>query len=372
MITRNDSAHNLLIPFVKETESLLLEALRSFDKNSKCRISVAPDLGFPHDVVRIAGGFPTGTLVEWDCNEPFIPVDTTVNIDTSTIFYLDQDVSDKFTEKDFTKLRENIEKSSYLFNFHKGNHFISFGRIKGSGHPVLVLHSNEKEFKYQYNGLMPAENNWFMDDVKYITRGNRYLRYIHGDKAVLFSRMAKSLEDFNIVRHHFIAQLLLNGKASIIEQFDYHHYFMPSNQSVAIGCFLVEEGSSVPIFSKPGRDINIFKAKAGGKNRIKEMSSGDDKLLVPHGWGKTCQHDIEFNIDLKNKEFSLSGKKYDIKTEISLGKDERLYLRDYDSAPTSDNSLYSLMEHHCPGEVIETIEQISSYTKHGFLRHIPK
>lgn len=368
LIKRNDPAHELLLPFIRETESLLLGALCSIDKNASCRILPAVDLGFPHDVIRLAGGFPTGCYVEWKSEVPFVPVDTTVNIDTSSIFELDDDISESITEDDFRVLRENFERSSYVFNFHKGNHFISFGRYLSNGKPVLVIHSNEKEFKYQFNGLMPADDNWYKDKVIVHKNKNRYLRYLSGNSAGLFIDIAKSLEEFNIIRHRFVAYLLTNNKANINGQNDYHHYYMPSRESVAIGCFPAYIDSVVPIFSRPGRRISIFKVGRGGENLI-NSNEGKDLVLVPHGWGKTCRENISFSIDFESRKFSLSEREYDIKTMVSLGKDERLELRDFDDNVISNNSLFSLMSHHCPGEVTDQIEQLASFTKYGFMRH---
>jgi hypothetical protein len=370
LLNRQDPAHDLLLPFIQTTEELLQVALNTVDSNSTCRILPAVDLGFPHDVIRIAGGFPTGCYVEWQSSKPFIPIDTTVNIDTSTIIELDDDISDQITRSDFDKLRADLEKSSYLFNFHKGNHFISFGRYIKKQTPVLVIHSNEKEFKYQFNGLMPVESNWYSDEVKIIEHKNRYLRYLMGDSAELFIDIAKSLEEFNVIRHRFVAHLLTKGKTKINCQEDHHHYFMPTRQSVAIGCFPISTGTAIPIFSRPGRRISIYEAHKGGENVIQRLNDTSDMVLVPHGWGKTCQPETSFSIDYKNRLFNLSGKNYDIRTLVSLGKDDRLQLRDFsDEDEKGHDSLFSLMKNHCPGKVIDQIEQLVSFTKDGFVRH---
>lgn len=370
LLLRSDAAHTLLIPFIRDTEQLMLKALTRFDANATCRIIPAVDLGFPHDVVRIAGGFPTGCYVEWECKTPFIPIDTTVNIDTSTIFELEDDISDQITVEVFDKLKADFERSSYVFNFHKGNHFISFGRYQNTKKPVLVIHSNEKEFKYQYNGLMPSEDNWFHDEIKVEQSDDRYLRYISGPSAELFIDIAKSLEEFNIIRHRFVAHLLTKNRTKILSQKDHHHYYMPDRNSVAIGCFPVPTKSVIPIFSRPGRDIAMFEVAAGGNNVIRKIDELCDLVLVPHGWGKTCPAETSFNIDFLAREFTLSGRKYEIRTLVSLGKDERLELRDFvDGTENTPESLYSLMSHHCPGKVVQQIQQVVSFTKYGLVFH---
>lgn len=370
LLLRSDPAHNILIPFIQDTEQLMLKALTRFDANASCRIIPAVDLGFPHDVVRIAGGFPTGCYIEWKCETPFIPIDTTVNIDTSTIFELEDDISDQITVELFDKLQADFERSSYVFNFHKGNHFISFGRYRNTLSPVLVIHSNEKEFKYQFNGLMPTEDNWYHKEIKVEQSRDRYIRYIIGSSAELFIDIAKTLEDFNIIRHRFVAHLLTNNRTKILSQRDNHHYYMPDRNSIAIGCFPVQTGSIVPIFSRLGRDIAMFEVSVGGNNVIKKIDEQRDLVLVPHGWGKTCPVGTTFNIDFNAREFTLSGKKYEIRTLVSLGKDDRLELRNFaDGDENTPESLYSLMSHHCPGKVVQQIQQVASFSKYGFAFH---
>lgn len=369
MIKRGDVAHRLLLPFVTETEALLQAALTSIDSNASCRIIPAPDLGFPHDVIRLAGGFPTGCLVEWNCSIPFVPIDTTVNIDTSSIFVLDRDISHDIDADTFEWLRGKFEASSYIFNFHKGNHFVSCGRMVSADKSVLVIHSNEKEFKYQFNGLMPAEDNWFSDQVKVFRRNDRYIRYIVGDVADLFADMAQSLERYNVLRHRFVAHLLTQDRARILSQEDHHHYYMPTRQSVAIGCFPVAVGVRVPVFSRPGRNIAIFEPAKGGHNSLGESPFGKDLVLVPHGWGKTCIDGTNFSIDYDRRSFDLSGRSYDIKTLVSLGKDERLQLRDFATNDARPDGFFGQIAHHCPGRVVDQIVQTASFTKNGFERH---
>jgi len=51
-----------LLSYTKRTEELLLETLTKLDRSSKCRIYPSLDLGFPYDVIRLVGGFPTGCI----------------------------------------------------------------------------------------------------------------------------------------------------------------------------------------------------------------------------------------------------------------------------------------------------------------------
>lgn len=360
-----DHAQQFLLGHLRRTEELFLSALRDLDPTASCQISAAADLCLPHDVIRIAGGFATGCLVQWSCSVPVLPVDTTVNIDTSSIFWLDRAALPN--AEDFERLRRRIElDSSYEWNFHKGNHFISFSRTRSNKRHALVIHSNEKEFKYQFNGLMPVPGNWFMDDVRVFRRGQHYLRLLIGDKVLLFRRIADMLQRYNVVRHRFLAEVLLSGRAQVEQEYHKHHYFMPTEESVAIGCFLCAEGEIVPIFSRPGGDITLFAPASGGSNLV--LLPGVDKgLLVPHGWGKTIAGPVELAYD--EQLLTLNGHSFNVEPRVTLGVHPDLIVRAFSDDPLDPNSLFSRMAQHTPGRVTERLQQLSSYSRVGFVNH---
>lgn len=361
----HDSTQSYLLEVLGETEELLGEALRTLDSNSKCQIIPAADLGFPHDVIRIAGGFATGCFVEWQCSEPFIPVDTTVNIDTSSVYKLETNIIDSITPETFQNLVDKLEQSSYINNFQKGNHFISFGIAVETDEPYLIIHSNEKEFKYQFNGLMPVDGNWFMDDVITHRKGSRYIRYLTGKKAQLFGEIAKSLEEYNIMRHRFIANFV-SDFCGIDYASDSHHYFMPTRSSVALGCFVAEPGDILPIFSAPGRDIHLYQVEGGGENSIQLINGGHSKLIVPHGWGKRAKS--KPRIEWQDKNLIVNDLVYPIKPLESLGKHPDLMLREYSTNLDDPNNYFSQISQYCPGKIILTIEQKVSFCRQGFLK----
>ena len=363
-IIEGDIAQEFLIPHLRKTEDLFRQALRELDPFAECSIAPAADLCLPHDVIRLAGGFATGCLVQWECAVPVVPVDTTVNIDTSSIFWLDE--FPQLTAEQFSDLRKTIEeRSSYEWNFHKGNHFIALCRRRSDGAPALVIHSNEKEFKYQYNGLMPVEGNWFMNDVSVYRAGGRYLRLLTGKKAELFSEIAALMEPYNVVRHRFIASELLSGRSQVLSDEHHHHYNMPTRQSVAIGCFIADAGDVRPIFSRAGSDISMFKVAEGGKNSIRV--DGVEKLLVPHGWGKTVSADLTIAYD--EQILTLNDVTFENRPLSSIGKHPDLIVRDFDETPAEPGSLFSRMAAHTPGVVVDSLEQLASYTKDGFVIH---
>lgn len=360
-----DKAQQYLEWHLGRTEELMLATLRTMDPDASAAITAAADLCLPHDVIRIAGGFATGCVVQWRCSTPVIPVDTTVNIDTSSLFWLDS-VPD-LDHGDFEALRERIENdSSYEWNFHKGNHFISIVESTSDGRPAMVIHSNEKEFKYQFNGLMPVEGNWFMDEVETFRRGDHYIRLLIGDRAKLFREIAKLMEPFNVARHRFVADVLLRGKAKVLSDYHKHHYYMPTEESVAIGCFLCDPGEVVPIFSRAGSEIHLFEPRDGGSNSIDVPGLGK-KLVVPHGWGKTMATDISIVYD--ESLFTINGQSYEVRPLASLGTHPDLIVRQFAETPEHPESIYSRMQHHTPGTVVERLRQKASYSRLGYVRH---
>jgi hypothetical protein len=138
-------------------------------RQKEAEITALPDLGMPHNVRRIHGGFFTGALYQWESDVPFFPVDSTMNIDTVSIYRVNIPISSK---KDFiSKVNKAIEhKGSYDWNFDVGNHFITYGSVSGltdiEDGNYLVLHGSASEFKNQYNGLYPHEKIGFLMKLK--------------------------------------------------------------------------------------------------------------------------------------------------------------------------------------------------------------
>lgn len=361
-IEGGDFAQEFLIPYITETERIFRNALRTLDRSADCRIVGAADLCIPHDVIRLAGGFATGCFVEWSCDVPVIPVDTTVNIDTSSIFYIDEDLGGQFTPETFADLIEvTTSGSSYVWNFNKGNHFISLARQRSDGQLALIFHSNEKEFKYQTNGLVPVPGNWFWDDIQVFRSDDRYIRLLVGANATHFASVAKMLEEFNIQRHRFFALQLCKKVSKIVGERHDHHYFMPTPSSVAMGVYVCSPGDVVPVFSKPGGAIPMFAADGGGANSVGE------KVLVPHGWGKTSSKPL--SVSLEDGRLNVNGLRFHIAPRESLGKHPDLLLRDFSSDPTAEDGFFAKVQSFCPGRVVDVFDQIVSYSQFGVCAH---
>jgi len=362
-IVSGDHAQELLIPHLGQTERLFRDALRTLDKNADCQIYPAADLSIPYDAIRLAGGFATGCVIDWDCSVPIVPIDTTMNIDTSSIFWLRGDPGEAFSATAIDDLRTRIElDSSYEWNLNRGNHFILLCRREVDGRMALVLHSNEKEFKDQYNGLNPTPGNWYENSIR--TFGDAgSLRLLVGKKAELFAGLAHMLEDFNILRHRFIATMLLDGVCAIEEESHKHHYFMPTTSSAAIGCYLCSPSEEVPVFSTLGNPISIFRAGAGGKNEI-DLGGYGRAIVVPHGWGITTRRQVTMERGVGVLVFN--GRRYPLRAGVSLLDDPDVVPRVFQGG---GEEFLSEISHHAPGEITATLAQIASYSRHGFRTH---
>ena len=361
-----------LTRFVQETEYLLLNSLTQYDKNASCKITPSLDLGFPHDVERIAGGFPTGCLVTWESSVPYIPIDTTVNVCTTSVYTLSAPLSEFFSTRYIENILDSAKSGSYIPNFHRGNHFIVIAK-NSKQQEILLLHSSAAEFKRQFNGLYPTRNNWYDNDVKVYQNNNRYIRYIVDRPALLFYAMAKQLVSYNETRHNFFAELLVEKNIHISSVKHCHHYDMPSRSSVLIGSYLIKERETVPVLSRPGKPILIYTTL---NPKHKHIVNGETMILVPHGWGKTCSKYPNIKIDSENNRFSLNDNSYEIEPGASLRDHPDLMLRDY-SFDTQLNK-YKTYEDELinwnNGTIDEYWHQVCSYNKNGFQKwtHSPK
>ena len=319
----NDESQKVLLPYLWETQKLFDEAIRKHDhcKESYCRIFPSLDLGFPNNIQRLAGGFATGMLVTWQCGIDIVPIDATVNVCTSSVFKLDsfkQEIlkdgvtTQKFIEKCF----DDATDKGYSFSFTSGNHFLIIAKDKETQEYYLVLHSSANELKKSYMGLYPVEGNWYANEIKIIEgKGGRYFRYLKDAEARHFIRMAQNFKNYNEEIHRWLAKKINNGK--IISESNTimkHHYYMPTENSIALGTFAEPVGTEVPIFSETGKNIYIF--KIGEDNW--QVNLGGNKgnvCIVPHGWGQKIEG-IK-NIKFEKKQLILELKQRSVPIEIS-------------------------------------------------------
>ena len=170
-LTLGDPTQKEILKSLAVTEQLLVRASeRASGKAGAAEIWALPDLGLPHNIRRIHGGFFTGALYRWDSSVPIVPVDATVNVCSVSVYRLSRPFSDK-TEFD-RRIAEAIQatrtRSSYIWNFHSGNHFVTYAQSTGhtEASDYLILHSSASEYKRQNNGLYPVPDSWFMHGLQ--------------------------------------------------------------------------------------------------------------------------------------------------------------------------------------------------------------
>ena len=290
----NDDTQKILLPYIRTTEKMFKDAIKKHDRSehSACHLYPSLDLGFPNNVRRLAGGFATGMLVTWNCGVDMVPIDATVNVCTSSVFRLDQidpqwlrdpqsfyDLVDQYA-------REASEKKGYSFSFLSGNHFLTIAKDKNSEEFYLILHSSANELKHSYMGLYPVEDNWYSKSIKHINGPDgRYFRYLKDEDARYFIRMAKNFQKYNEQIHQWVAEQINGGQFRNDQKWWAHHYYMPTDQSIAIGTFAEPVGTQVPMFSAYGKSIYIF--EIGPDNFQIDLGGQKGKVcLIPHGWGQ--------------------------------------------------------------------------------------
>lgn len=319
----NDDTQRCLLPYILETQKLFDCAIRKHDSsiNSYCRIFPSLDLGFPNNVQRLAGGFATGMLVTWKCGIDIVPIDATVNVCTSSVFKLngfDEGLLKNQNEL-IRKLKELFDIASlekgYSFSFTSGNHFLIIAKEKDTKDYYLVLHSSANELKNSYMGLYPVEDNWYSNVIKEIQGENgRYFRYLKDEDARHFIRMAHNFKNYNEQIHKWLAEQINRKSFSASEMLIKHHYYMPTDNSIALGTFAEPIGTEVPLFSEPGKNIYIF--RIGEDNwQVNLGGSKGNVCVVPHGWGQKI--DKIHGIKVNNKTLVLSIEDHNEEIEIS-------------------------------------------------------
>jgi len=353
----NDETQKELLDYVKSTNELFTKTIKAYDENGEAFIIPSLDLGVPNSVQRLAGGFATGLLVFWNSQTPIIPVDTTVNICTSSIFELSENISPYFTKKYIEKIKDHFIKDSVTFNFEYSNHFMVL--CKSNTKYYLVLHSSANNFKNSFLGLYPNPQTWLYGRIKmsYSKDKNRYLRYIIDEDATIFAKIAKLLKEQNIYYHQEFAKLFCKDICTIKNDFtSNNHYYMPSENSVAIGTFIESAGTIVPIFSNAGLPICRF--KIGHSENYMIDIDGETKYIIPHGWGQEFISPSKVNSTIYNSEASLyvGTKRYDVNPDERFPSSEVRVRKNI----TWDNILKSGILN---GEVHEWLIPIISYSK---------
>lgn len=359
-----DETQKVLEQYLINTEMILNELLSEYFSGF-AKIRVTTDLGFPHDVVRIAGGFATGAYVNWVSERPFVPVDTCVNVCSTSFFEINVDILSMFTENYMNSVKSRLSNGIYLSNFHRGNHFISYVQSCITGKIFLVLHSSANEFKDNFNGLYPVQNNWYFDKIKTYSNGRTYIKYLDNKDAEMFCKLADGLYEFNEIRHEFIAQTILGGLHNVMGLQHFHHYGMPTSNSVVMGSHIVKDGDVAPVLTMPGENIYMVRF-----NSVKDKSLmiNDNQFITPHGWGKRHKSSPRISLDLPRNKFILDDNEYDIKFGTSLRDHPNLELRSFEKQYLDGkDSFFSYLKKMYNFEIVDEMKQIASWNKKGVI-----
>jgi len=359
-LAKIDETQHELSRHAAETEKLLMRAVsRISGVEKRADVWLMPDLGVSYSVERMYGGFFTGMVAKWDCNEPFIPVDSTMNVCAVGVYRVDGGID---TAKEFLKKIESLQQAkhnecSYEWNFDSGNHFITLADVSaGQGMPMgryLVLHSSACEFKSQRNGLYPKAGNWYADRIEVIEdkTSGRHLRFLHGVPAERFFRQARLLIDYNRIRLNYFAETIMEG--SRVEEYSYQpHYGMPDEYSVAIGCQWLSGAVPCLLLTAPGEDLLMIEPISDGSNQIR--LGGLNCILMPHGLGVSAQRSL--NIAYRPDGLQINGSYFE--SHASLKNNPTFSIR---GTTSKVEPVVRQILAVCPGRISAKLRPILTY-----------
>lgn len=359
-----DSTQSMLRSYLSVTEEIMNNLLEKPPYYGCAKIICNLDLGFPHDVIRLAGGFATGICVCWETKKTFVPVDICMNACTVSLYELTNNEIEFFNEDRIKLLIRNLNDSSYKANFHRGNHFISLLEDIKSKKNYLMIHSSAAEFETMYNGLYPVENNYIFENIKIYYSHGRYIRYIDGKIADLYLKLADSLYKYNENRHDFIIASLL-GKLERVKSINhYHHYGMPCAHIALLGSHMIQKGQITPLLTRPGENVYLLKYYDVLDDALR-LPSDKEYFITPHGWGKCHTSETKIEIDCENKIMQLDSLKYKIRYGESLREHPGLELRNIQS-----NDYFSYFSKAYEYSIFQEFKQLSSYNKNGFIKWV--
>lgn len=349
-LTLQDETQKEIIKHLKITENLLSTVTtRLSHQPKKAEITALPDLGISRNVTRMMGGFFTGACYSWKCDIPFIPIDATVNACGTAIYKLRKEI--KITEFLKRALKEIEDKSKYQWNYTTGNHFIILAKSKGEygleGGYYMIIHASATEFKYGKNGLYPNENVWYQNEIRKEVDENtsRYLRYITGDSAIRFYKIAKELLTFNKERNRYFGQKVLGNKFYDKEIVNMNHYGMPNNHTICIGAHF--EKKEYPLLTTFQRPIYLI------------TPNQDTFAYSPHGLGLYLKNP---KIQYKHNKIKIGKKDFSEGESIEIGIDA---INRQAAENGSLDEYVKRIQNTCGGNITGKLYQIASISKDG-------
>jgi len=258
------------------------------------------------------------------------------------------------------------DKSKFFWNYNVGNHFaiLAEQNEENSELPAgqyMIVHASAIELKkdnLEY-GLYPVPGNWYYDDIQteYDAESNRYLRYISGEKAVKFYKLAKLLQEINKDRNRYFCKKVL-GDLADEEIINMSHYGMPANNAVCIGCQWEQEDFT--LLTAPGNDIFLVHPDLSSDNTI--QLSEKSITLTPHGCGVRLNNPTD-SISYCKDGITIGGKHFRNGQSIDIGKDVSVRTLNMTSQQLQEYIKTILKK--CPGEIYGQMHQLFARTKNG-------
>lgn len=364
LLAEPDATQAAILPHLQVTEQLLARAVTaSSGREGDAEIIGMPDLGLPHNVRRIHGGFFTGAYYSWSSDVPFVPVDATVNVCGVGLYRVSSPAEDEttFRTRVRTALARAAADTTYVGNFASGNHFVLLtevteGQAGLAAGRYLVLHASSAEFKKQYNGLYPEPGNWFSHRIRVVEGpGNRYLRYIDGTTAEQFFRRAELLVDYQRDRLRTFAELIAGPDGIEEEVLSVPHYGMPDASSIAIGCqWMNPAAPDYVLLTRPTAPVYLVRATPGAENVV--ATDAGERMLTPHGLG--VRSTTAPRIEYEPSALTVNGTSFALNE--SLADRGVVAIREFDGRSTVDAALAST-----PGDVLAELTQLAAFHRNG-------
>lgn len=280
---KHDKTQGILKEYIQDTEKALDEIVKNYDREGFAKIIPAFNLGLPSSKIILEGGFPSGCVVLWKCGTPIVPIDSILNVCTSSYCEISSEVVNNFNEKSLRNILITAHNLGYLGNFNIGHHFIILAKSKMTGKHYLILHSSSSQYDEHSLGLYPKKNSWFYNNIKekIFSDGKRKIRYIKDNDALKYINIAQSIEVHNVDIHKWFIDEITASKLHSKNVNSFHHHYMPNNHCVANGVYVEKENEIIPILTIFGKSIPLFKIKKHSGIILNK----EEKAILPSAWG---------------------------------------------------------------------------------------
>ena len=204
----------------------------------------------------------------------------------------------------------------------------------------------------------------------------RYIRYLKDKEAIRFINLARALNEQNADIHNWFAREFLGEIFdSCIEKKTYHHYGMPTDYSIAIGTYVVDTDDIVPIFSRKGYPICMFRPN---DNMWGVILGNKVKHLVPHGWGQCVNISDKGASDILLRVVNgyieaIKDEKILFHCPIKPGirfTEEQVFVRNLISSKEriDEKDFQVIGENYLDGEIIDILDPLAEFSKDEYLK----